>query len=540
MPSAPVHRSPDPAAPAAGPTLAMVSVSKSFGPARVLDDVSLELHPGEVHGLVGQNGSGKSTLIKVLSGLHRADAGSVVSGGESHPLPLSVAQLDALGVAFVHQDLGLVDGQSVLDNVRVGRYRRGRFSRRVRRDLETQAVAASLARLRSDIDPHALVSTLPPADRALVAIARALQNSGDGGVLVFDESTQSLPREVLTGFYATVRELAAAGCAILLVSHQLDEVIALTDRVTVLKDGRVAAAGIPTAQTSRREITRLMLGADADTQALHDAVPTRPGTAVLQLRGVTSPTLHALDLTVHAGEVVGVTGTTGAGHDELPYVLAGVSAGRGNVRVEGEQINLAGADPRVLLDAGVALVPQGRAQQGLAVSMSAQDNLSLPRVRARSGPWRVTSHWQREEFAWVVEHLGITPPQGDLPVAALSGGNQQKLLLGKWLVAGPSVLVLHEPTQAVDVGARRDILRSIREAAAAGAAVLVSSIDNEDLATVCDRVLVLDGGTVTGELRAPLTADQVLDAVYRSETTTPERTTSATPTPATITEGQSA
>ncbi|MGY2079566.1 sugar ABC transporter ATP-binding protein [Modestobacter sp. SYSU DS0657] len=540
MPSAPVHRSPAPAAPAAEPTLAMVSVSKSFGPARVLDDVTLALHPGEVHGLVGQNGSGKSTLIKVLSGVHRADAGSVVSGGESHPLPLSVAQLDALGVAFVHQDLGLVESQSVLDNVRVGRYRRGRFSRRVRRDLEAQSVAASLARLRSDIDPHALVSTLPPADRALVAIARALQNGGDGGVLVFDESTQSLPREVLTGFYATVRELAAAGCAILLVSHQLDEVIALTDRVTVLKDGRVAAAGIPTARTSRREITRLMLGADADTQALHDAVPTRPGTAVLQLRGVTSPTLHALDLTVRAGEVVGVTGTTGAGHDELPYVLAGVSAGRGNVRVEGEQIDLAGADPRVLLDAGVALVPQGRAQQGLAVSMSAQDNLSLPRVRARSGRWRVTSHWQREEFAWVVEHLGIAPPRGDLLVAALSGGNQQKLLLGKWLVAGPSVLVLHEPTQAVDVGARRDILRSIREAAAAGAAVLVSSIDNEDLATVCDRVLVLDGGTVTRELRAPLTADQVLDAVFHSESTTSGTTTSGTRTSETITEGQSA
>jgi ribose transport system ATP-binding protein len=519
MPSAPVHPGSERASGAAGavPTLAMVSVSKSFGPARVLDDVGLELHPGEVHGLVGQNGSGKSTLIKVLSGLHRADAGSVLSGGESHPLPLTVAQLDALGVSFVHQDLGLVESQTVLDNVRVGRYQRGRFSRRVRRDLEAQAVSESLARLRSDIDPYALVSTLPPADRALVAIARALQNSGDGGVLVFDEATQSLPREVLTGFYATVRELAAAGCAILLVSHQLDEVIALTDRVTVLKDGRVAAAGIPTAQTSRREITRLMLGADADTQALHDAVPTEAGALVLELRGVTSPTLHGLDLTVRAGEVVGVTGTTGAGHDELPYVLAGVSPGRGSVRVEGTDVDLAGSDPRQLRDAGVALVPQDRAQQGLAITMSAQDNLCLPRVRARSGRWRVTSDWQREEFGWVVEHLGITPPQGDLPVAALSGGNQQKLLLGKWLVARPRVLVLHEPTQAVDVGARRDILRAVREAAAAGAAVLVSSIDNEDLASVCDRVLVLDGGVVTGELRAPLTADQVLDAVFHSE-----------------------
>ncbi|MEU2349542.1 sugar ABC transporter ATP-binding protein [Modestobacter sp. NPDC049651] len=530
MPSAPAHRtsghSPAPVATGTEPTLSLRSVSKRFGPALVLDDVSLELHPGEIHGLVGQNGSGKSTLIKLLSGLHRADAGTVVSRGGEHPLPLSVAQLDALGVAFVHQDLGLVESQTVLDNVRVGRYQRGRFSRAVRRGPEADAVRASLARLRSDIDPLALVASLPPADRALVAIARALQNAGaddDGagsGVLVFDESTQSLPREVLTGFYATVRELAAAGTAILLVSHQLDEVIALTDRVTVLKDGRVAGAGIPTAQTSRREITRLMLGADADTQALHDAVPTSPGEDGLVLRGVTSPTLHGLDLTVRAGEVVGITGTTGAGHDELPYVLAGVSPGRGAVRVGGTEVQLAGADPRALLDAGVALVPQARAHQGLALVMTAQDNLSLPRLRDRSGRWRVTNGWQRDEFAWVVEHLGVTPPRGDLPVAAFSGGNQQKLLLGKWLVAGPRALVLHEPTQAVDVGARRDILRSVRAAAAAGAAVLVSSIDNEDLATVCDRVLVLEGGVVVGELTGPLTADQVLDAVFRTELTT--------------------
>lgn len=506
---------------AAEPVLSMVGVRKRFGPATVLDDVTLELRAGEIHGLVGQNGSGKSTLIKVLSGAHRADAGHVVSGGEEHPLPLTAAQLQALGISFVHQDLGLVETQTVVDNVRIGRYQRGRVSRRVRRGLEADAVAATLARLRADINPLALVSTLPPADRALVAIARALQNAAPGGgVLVFDESTQSLPRDVLAGFYATVRELAAAGAAILLVSHQLDEIMTLTHRVTVLKDGRVAATGVPTARTSRRELTRLMLGADADTGALHDAVPTRPGGDGLVLRGVTAPTLRDLSLRIRAGEVVGVTGTTGAGHDELPYVVAGVAPARGTAVVGGREVDLGGAEPRDLLDAGLALVPQARARQGLALAMTAQDNLSLPRVRARSGRWRVTRDWQRDEFRWVVDHLGVAPARADLLVEAFSGGNQQKLLLGKWLVAKPAVLVLHEPTQAVDVGARRDILLSIREAARAGAAVLVSSIDNEDLASTCDRVLVLDGGCVVRELHRPLTADRILDAVFHSDTVT--------------------
>ncbi len=497
----------------------MHGISKSFGPARVLTDVTLELFPAEIHGLVGQNGSGKSTLIKILSGLHRPDAGHVTSRGARHPLPLSAAELDGLGIAFVHQDFGLVETQSVVDNIRIGRYRPSRWSRRVRRDHEVGVVSEVLARLGADIDPRAPVGALSPADRAMVAIARALQNPAPGGgVLVFDESTQSLPREVLDGFYRTVGELAAAGTAILLVSHRLEEIMSLTDRVTVLKDGRVVAAGVATGFTSRREITRLMLGADVDTRAMHDAVPTTPGDGGLTLRGLSAATLHGVDADVRAGEVVGVTGVTGSGHDELPYVVAGLSPAQGRIGIDDHEIVLGPAQPHTLLQAGVALVPQARVELGLALTMSALDNLCLPRLRSRSGRWRVTHSWQQDEFAWVVEHLGITPARADLPVAAFSGGNQQKLLLGRWLAAGPRVLVLHEPTQAVDVGARHDILRSVRAAAQAGTAVLVASIDNEDLATVCDRVLVLQDGVVVRELRAPLTADQILDAVFHAET----------------------
>jgi len=406
--------------------LALVGVTKAFGRARVLDDVDLILRPGEIHGLVGQNGSGKSTLIKVLSGFHAADAGHVRTAGTDHPLPLSAAQLDALGIAFVHQDLGLVPGASVLDNVRVGRYSRGRLSRLVRRQAEADAVRATLARLGSSIDPSAPVAALSPADRAIVAIARALQgHAAGGGVLVFDESTQSLPREVLEGFYATVRDLAAAGAAVLLVSHQLDEVVALTDRVTVLKDGRVVAGDLPTRETDRRGLTRLMLGMDADTQALHDAVPTRAAAPALTAHGLSGATLWGLDLTVRGGEVVGITGTTGSGHDELPYVLTGATAAAGTVAVRGTTVDLRRAQAADLLRAGVALVPQGRASQGLALAMSVLENLTLPRIRERSGRWRITRDWQREELQWVVDSLGVVPRRGDLPAAALSGGTSR-------------------------------------------------------------------------------------------------------------------
>jgi len=500
----------------AGAALALVGVTKSFGPARVLDDVGIGLRRGEIHGLVGQNGSGKSTLIKVLSGFHRADAGHVEIAGEKHVLPLSAGQLDALGISFVHQDLGLVDNASVVDNIRVGRFARGQVSRLVRWRAEAEAAAATLAELGCTVDVRQPAGALSPADRAIVAIARALQNRPEGGgYLVFDEATQSLPREVLEGFYATIRQLAAAGAAILLVSHQLDEVVALAHRVTVLKDGRVVAAGIP--GTSRRELTKLMLGRDADTRALHDAVPTRPAGAALSARSLSGRFARGIDLDIRAGEVVGVTGATGSGHDELPLLLSGAAPGTGQVTVGEHRLDVRRAQVGDFVRAGVALVPQGRATHGLALDRSVLDNLSIPRVRERSGRWRVTRRWQAEELQWVADTLGLTPRLGYLPAAALSGGNQQKLQIGKWLVASPAVLVLHEPTQAVDVGARRDILRVVRQAAAGGAAVLVVSIDAEDLATVCDRVLVLEGGTVARELAGPLTDSSILSAVFHRE-----------------------
>jgi len=492
------------------------SLSKAFGVARVLRSVDFDVRAGEIHGLVGQNGSGKSTLIKVLSGVHAADPGSTVEvNGTLLSSPVAPVELRRHGLAFVHQDLGLVDECTVLENIRLGQYIVRRLSRRIDWKRERAGAEATLARLHSTVDTSALVNSLAPGDKAVVAIGRALQGLSEGtGCIVFDESTRALPREILPDFYATVRRLADSGTAIILVSHRLDEVLALTDRVTVLQDGAVVAGGVQTSGLTENALARLLLGREVELTAEKRPAPTAMAGHHLRARGLQSATLRSVDLDIAPGEVVGVTGATGSGHADLPYAVAGVVPGcTGSVEIGGRTFALPVSDASQLIAAGLALVPEDRARDGLALSLSATENLTLPRTAAR-GRWRLASEWQHGEFDQAVELLGIVPPRGDLPISSYSGGNQQKILLAKWLLNKPVAVVLHEPTQAVDVGARMDILRAVRATAALGVSVVISSIEPQDLAAVCDRVLVLRDGAIAAELPAGATAHDITAATY--------------------------
>jgi len=519
------------------------SLSKTFGPAKVLRAVDFEARPGEVHGLVGQNGSGKSTLIKVLSGVHAADAGSVVEvNGTPLSNPVRPAELRRHGLAFVHQDLGLVDECTVLENIRLGQFRVRPVSRRIHWSSERAAAVQTLERLHTSIDPSRLVGSLHVGEKAIVAIGRALQSIVPGsGCVVFDESTRALPREVLPDFYATVRRLASSGTAVIIVSHRLDEVLSLSDRVTVLQDGRVVAGGRETRDLTERALAQLLLGREleqleeraafepgvrppGDTHGKVGRSP-RPGSRQLAVcaRDLQSEFLCGADFDAQAGEVVGIVGATNSGHAELPYVLAGLRAGaRGTISIEGREFRLPVRDPARLIEAGVALVPEDRAHEGLAVELSAQENLTLPRTRAR-GRLMLRGGWQSGEFREAVEMLGIVPPQEHLPISSFSGGNQQKILLAKWLLNRPRVVLLHEPTQAVDVGARMDILRAIQAAVTRGICVVISSIEPQDLAAVCDRVIVLRNGEVVGELQSDLSPHAITTAVYPTPTPSAER-----------------
>jgi ribose transport system ATP-binding protein len=500
--------------------LEVAHLSKTFGSARVLRDIGLSIAPGELHGLVGQNGCGKSTLVKILTGIYTPDPGGGVMV-DGRPLRLPVHPLDAraAGLSVVHQNLGLVDDRTVWENVRLGRYKAaGKITRRIDGKAERAAVTEVLARLGANLDVAERVGELSAEDRAAVAIARAMQDhQPGGGLIIFDESTKAMSKQARGRFFALVRGLIDAGASVLMISHQLEEIVEVTDRVTVLRDGEVVETGLVTKEIDEVTLTKLMLGRHVVTHAKTDSHATSQTAA--EIRGLSVRSVIDLDLDVKKGEIVGLTGLVGSGAVAVAEAVGGAREARGGLlTVNGRTLHLrkkrdSSAD---FIAAGIAFVAERRLEQGLAGELSVTQNLTLPRVRSRGSRLRIGGGWQAAETAAMIEKLDIRPPDPDKLVGTLSGGNQQKVLLGKWLAGRPELLVLHEPTQAVDVGARHDIIEAIREAAAGGCGVLVSSVDAADLAVLCDRVLVFREGSVVAEMTGELVADDIIHATFES------------------------
>jgi ribose transport system ATP-binding protein len=492
-------------------------LSKTFGPARVLREVSLSVAPGEIHGLVGQNGCGKSTLVKILTGVYTPDpGGSVRVDGQALPLPINPPAQRAAGVSVVHQNLGLVDDRTVWENVRLGRYQARGLFHKINKSAEQEEVREVLARLGRSLDIDEPVGHLSAEDRAAVAIARALQDHHAGsGLIIFDESTRALGREARARFYSLVDSVLAGGASVVLISHQLEEVIETTDRVTVLRDGQVVESGIPTKETNEAGLMHLMLGRHLVSQSRVDT--NVRDEVVATVSGVTVGQVQDFNLEVRRGEIVGLTGLIGAGWEELSDALGGARRARaGELVVEGRTLSLSErrGSTEDFIAAGVALVPSRRLEQGLASEMSVTENLTLPRARSKGSTLRLGESWQADEAEKMIKQLDIKPPNAAAAVGTLSGGNQQKVLLGKWLAGAPNLLVMQEPTQAVDVGARHDIIDAIRNAARRGCGVIVASIDAADLAVLCDRVLVFRDGVAVAELSGDLDQDKIVDATF--------------------------
>jgi len=413
-----------------------------------------------------------------------------------------------------------VDDQTVWENVRVGRYRaRGPF-RTINRRAEQDEVAAVLARLGRRIDVSRLAGTLTAEDRATIAIARAVQDHRPGGgLIIFDESTRALGQAARGRFFELVRSLITAGASVLLISHQLEEIVEVTDRVTVLRDGAVVEAGLDTRDVDEAALTRLMLGRHlvSHSRVAGDERSHARAEVAASIRDLSAGQVTGLDLDVRHGEIVGLTGLMGSGFEDVASAAGGAHrADSGSLAVGGVSISLGArrASTEAFVRAGVGYVPERRLDEGLAAEMSVAENLTLPRVRSRGRRFRIGHGWQAEETAAMIAKLDIRPPDPSAPVATLSGGNQQKVVLAKWLAGRPDLLVLREPTQAVDVGARHDIIEAIREAARAGCGVLVASIDAGDLAVLCDRVLVFRDGRVTSELTGDLDQDDIIHATF--------------------------
>jgi ribose transport system ATP-binding protein len=500
--------------------LAVAGVVKRFGEQRALDDVSLTLQAGEVHGLLGENGSGKSTLIKILSGYYRPDAGSLELGGTPVPLPLGPARAAELGLQFVHQDLGLIPSLSVAENLGLQAMARGQGARS-RRGLAAAARAA-LARYDVDIDPDADIASIPAVDRALVAITRAVHaleteaetrhgtGTGTGAtrltrVLVLDEPTVFLPRADVERLFRLVRSLAARDCAILLVSHDLDEIAELTDRVTVLRNGRVAGTRL-TAECSHDDLVRLIVGRQVDlTRPAGPAAVSSgaPGEAAAYVRinGLSTGTVTDLHLDVAPGEILGLTGLAGSGYEEICYALYGARrAAAGTLTLDETALSLPSLRPSRALNAGITLLPADRRRTGGIGSLTVDDNVTLPRLGGFRSPAGLRRRAMRRDTASLLDRFDVRPRDPRHLFGTLSGGNQQKALLSKWLATEPRVLLIDEPTQGVDIGARQQIFAVLREMADRGVTVICASTDHEQLAVLTDRTVVLARGRVVAEL----------------------------------------
>jgi ribose transport system ATP-binding protein len=482
----------------------MQHISKRFFGTTVLDDVSLDCLPGEVHAIVGENGAGKSTLMKIIGGEYQPDEGIVLLDGQ--PVRLQQpSQAFALGISMIHQEFTLLPYRTVAENVLLGREpRRGRWSRAVdRRSLEATS-AGLLGELGlTAISPRDQVRHLTVAQQQGVEIAKALSRSPR--ILVMDEPTAALTPGEVAALFARIRILVARGLTVLYISHRLTEIFDIANRVTVVKDGKRVDT-LDVADTSAADLVPLMVGrAGLAALAVRHADSATIGTVRLSVRDGAAPGLYDIDLDVRAGEIVGLAGLDGSGRTELARALAGAAPLRsGTVEIDGQPRRL--RSPRAAIRAGIASLTADRKAEGLVLPLSAADN-SLLTVRAFG---RARGSASRVRLAALAEQVGLSTDALQRSVQVLSGGNQQKVVITKWLATGAGVYVFDEPTRGIDVGAKAAIHQLMRGLADRGAAILMISSDLPEIIGVSDRIVVMCEGGIAGELPADATEESIM------------------------------
>ncbi len=496
--------------------LSMRGIGKRFGAVAALDDASLEVAPGEVHALIGQNGAGKSTLIKVLTGFYRRDLGDVTFDGRSFEAS-SPGDAQVQGIATIYQEVNLVGFRSVAENIGLGR-RFSRFGLLDRGRMEAEA-RALLGRFNLEIDVRRSLDTYPIATQQMVAIARAIGFSAK--LVIMDEPTSSLDDREVESLFAVIRGLKNNGVSTVFVSHKLDELFAVCDRVTIMRDGTTVRVGAM-AEMSKLDLVAAMLGRDLATVARRGSTgfgakaADSPGAfrPVVEASGLRrAPLVADVAFTVGAGEIVGLSGLLGSGRTESVRLLFGADRPDGG-EIAFDSRPYAPAEPRAAIVAGLGFCTEDRKHEGIVPDLSVRENLTLALMPRLTRLGIVDERRQRAIVARFVQRLGIKCSSPEQPIRELSGGNQQKVLLARWLCTDPKLLILDEPTRGIDVGAKAEIQRLIRELAATGLAVLMVSSEIEEIVEGSDRAYVLrDGRTVAMLEDDALTEDAVLLAM---------------------------
>lgn len=494
------------------------ALSKSFGKTVVLDGVSFEVRAGELHGVIGQNGAGKSTLVKTLAGLYPDHGGVVKVGGQEVDLR-SPRQSRAQGIAVIFQEFSLVPSMSVAENLLLGlepgiwRYSAGKTRQAANELLERQSIDIG-------VPLDALVNDQSPAVKQRIEIAKALAQ--DARVLVMDEPTTRLSESERQGLFRTIREVCDRGVGVMFISHFLDEVLEITDWLTVLRNG-VVVGSAPTKQMTVARMTELMLGEELRIELQHhhpragtiEQLPVSLGTEKVSA----GPRLRDVSISLRAGEVLGVAGLVGSGRTRLCRVLSGAERPTtGTVRLHGQPVKF--GSPRQAIAKGISLIPEDRKQQGLNLTSTVEDELCLTALQLRFGKWRVVRRRDVRRLAeGLVRDLEIVPRALKTPVATLSGGNQQKVVLGKALAAEPEILIIDQPTAGVDVGTKAQIHRILRKRAELGATIMVVSDDIDELYSLSDRLCLMREGRVIWEGPASdLARNELLRLISASST----------------------
>ncbi|MBV8221246.1 MAG: sugar ABC transporter ATP-binding protein [Solirubrobacterales bacterium] len=494
-----------------GSAIEGVGLHKGYGGVLALEDATFSAAPGEVHALVGENGAGKSTMIKALAGVTRPDEGRVLIGGDEVRLR---SPEDALrrGVATVFQELTLLPRMTVAENLLMGHEPRGTLGLIRRRWLPAAAADLLAEHDVSSVDPGELVENLPLAQQQLLEIVRAVTRKP--AVLILDEPTSALSKREVEWLFGLVRRLRDDGACVVFTSHRWSEVTDLADRITVFRNGTDVGTH---EQLSEEEAIKLMTGREVSTAYAESEEKTPDGEVLLEAENLTALGLDGVSLSLHAGEILGIGGLEGQGQRELFQALFGLTPADGELQIRGEGKRL--RSPRDAIHAGIAFIPQDRKAEGLLFPMTVRENLTLPILSriARAGVIRPAG--ERKAAEGMIDRLAIDARRPGQPVGTLSGGNQQKVLLGRWLLAESQILLLYDVARGVDVATKQDIYELIIKLAADRHAILFYSSDTEEIAHLCHRVLVMREGAVAEELDGPeISAEDIIGASFREET----------------------